>query len=275
MASEFKAEAEAIHGNAAGGGAQQMMQMLSGGGGGVVSTGPHIWKEFSCKLREGGSQCKVPTKRELDTFGSRLVPYVAAQDAAAAAIVREFLADPGCDDARFAEVELKMGNYESSQLSAAIVGSLDQRMVSYVSEQVGVAAGGLQMLRTLYMPYYSVPLEDRLAEEVSLLRSRKAFAAKCDVYEAMEAWLRAYKAVSNPSQRPEEKEMREALEARCLGLGISTPMEVEKAMVERSGDDWSAERLANFVKGLSAKWQFMARPPAPNPKPPKLFENNM
>ena len=56
VASEFKAEAEAIHGNAAGGGAQQMMQMLSGGGGGVVSTGPRIWKEFSCKLREGGSQ---------------------------------------------------------------------------------------------------------------------------------------------------------------------------------------------------------------------------
>ena len=35
--------------------------------------------------------------------------------------------------------------------------------------------------------------EDRVAEEVALLRSRKTLTAKCDVYEAMEAWGRAYK----------------------------------------------------------------------------------
>ena len=164
-----------------------MLQMLGGGDDGVASSGPRVWKEFQAKLRDGSSQSKVPTKSELDTFGSRLVPYVAAQDAAAASVLREFLMDPGCDDARFAEIGLKIGNYESSQLAAAIIGSLDQflRMVAYVSEQVGVAAGGLQMLRAIYKPYYSIPLEDRMAEEVALLRSIKVISAKCDVYEAM------------------------------------------------------------------------------------------
>ena len=119
-----------------------MLQMLGGGDDGVASSGPRVWKEFQAKLRNGSSQSKVPTKSELDTYGSRLVPYVAAQDAAAASVLREFLVDPGCDDARFAEIGLKIGNYESSQLAAAIIGSLDQRMVAYVSEQVGVAGEG-------------------------------------------------------------------------------------------------------------------------------------
>ena len=160
-----------------------------------------------------------------------------------------------------------MGNYESSQLAAAIMGSLDQRMVTYVTEQVGAAAGGLKMLRALYMPYYSIPLEDRMAEEVGLLRSRKVIQAKCDVYEAMEAWTRAYRVVSDPAQRPEEKEMREALLARCSGLGISTELEVERVMVERSGQRWTAEKLAGHVKKLAAKWQLLSRPQAAPPKP--------
>ena len=76
--------------------------------------------------------------------------YVAAQDGAVASVVREFLAEPGCDDARFAEIELKLGHFESSQLSAAIVGCLEQRMVSYIKEQVGLGAGGLRVLRAIY-----------------------------------------------------------------------------------------------------------------------------
>ena len=83
-----------------------------------------------------------------------------------------------------------------------------------------------------------------MAEEVGLLRSRKVFQAKCDVYEAMEGWLRAYRLVSDPAQRPEEKEMREALLARCSSLGIGTELEVERVMVERAGQRWSAELLA-------------------------------
>ena len=94
VAAEFKAEAELMHVGAAAGGAQQMMQMLNaedGGGGGVK---PQTWKEFAGKLQESGSQSKVPTKKELDTFGSRLMHYVAAQDGAAASVVREFFAEP-------------------------------------------------------------------------------------------------------------------------------------------------------------------------------------
>ena len=174
-----------------------MMAMLGGGEDG--GSKPPTWKEFTIKLRGEGSQLKVPTKKELDVFGARLIPYVAAQDGVAAGVVREFINNPGCDDTEFGQIELKIGNYESSQLAAAIMSSLDPRMVTYVTEQVGAAAGGLQMLRALYEPYYSIPIEDRMAEEVGLLRSRKVFQAKCDVYEAMKGWLRARSVVSGPA----------------------------------------------------------------------------
>ena len=232
VASEFKAEAEAMHGGLVVSGTPgNMMGLLGGSAETATGGGPTTWKEFQVKLRGEGAQLKVPTKQELDTYGARLIPYVAAQDGDAAGVVREYLQDPGCEDLQFEQIELKMGNYESSQLAAAIMGSLDQRMVTYVTEQVGAAAGGLKMLRALYEPYYSIPLEDRMAEEVAMLKSRKVFQAKCDVYEAMEGWLRAYRVVSDPAQRPEEKEMREALMVRCSSLGITTELEVERVMV--------------------------------------------
>ena len=150
VASEFKQEAEEMHGGGAANGAVPMMAMLGGGDGGGAK--PTTWKEFTVKLRGDGAQLKVPTKKELDVFGARLIPYVAAQDGVAAGVVREFVDKPGCDDNEFGQMELKLGNYESSQLAAAIMSSLDPRMEKYVTEQVGAAAGGLQMLSALYEP---------------------------------------------------------------------------------------------------------------------------
>ena len=113
-------------------------------------------------------------------------------------VVREFLQEPGCDEMVFAAIELKLGSHESSQLAAAIMSSLDGQMVTYVTNEVGVAAGGLKVLRALYQPYLDIPVEDRLAEEGELLRSKKVLTVKCDVYEAMEGWSRAYRMVSDP-----------------------------------------------------------------------------
>ena len=102
VASEFKAEAEAMHGGLVATSAAGNMMGLLGGSAEVVAGGsPNTWKEFTVKLRGDGAQLKVPTKQELDTYGARLIPYVAAQDGDAAGVVREYLQDPGCEDLRF------------------------------------------------------------------------------------------------------------------------------------------------------------------------------
>ena len=173
VASEFKQEAEEMHGGGAANGAVPMMAMLGGGDDG--SAKPSTWREFTIKLRGDGAQLKVPTKKELDVLGARLIPYAAAQDGAAAGVAREFIEKQGCDGTKFGQIELKLGNYESSQPAAAIMSGLDPRMVTYATGQVGAAAGGLQMPRALHEPCYSIPLEDRMAEEVTILKSRKVF----------------------------------------------------------------------------------------------------
>ena len=169
VAPEFKQDSEAMHGGSAANSAAPMIAMLGGG------ARPTTWKEFTIKLRGDGAQLKVPTKKELDVLGARLIPYAAAQDGAAAGVAREFIEKQGCDDTKFGQIELKLGNYESSQLAAAIMSGLDPRMVTYATGQVGAAAGGLQMPRALHEPCYSIPLEDRMAEEVTILKSRKVF----------------------------------------------------------------------------------------------------
>ena len=76
VASEFKAEAEAIHGGAV----MQVPQIQElAGDDGNRAIAATTWKEFAVKLRSGSSQAKVPTKKELDTYAARLLPYVAAQ----------------------------------------------------------------------------------------------------------------------------------------------------------------------------------------------------
>ena len=79
VASEFKAEAEAMHGGLVVSGATGNVMGLLGGSAEVATGGgPTTWKEFQVKLRGEGAQLKVPTKQELDTYGARLIPYVAA-----------------------------------------------------------------------------------------------------------------------------------------------------------------------------------------------------
>ena len=272
VVAELKTEAQYMHVRTP---AMGNLDGSNGGGFGFGAGGgaaPRAWEQFKAALKAqgvGSGAMATASREATKTYMRQLAYYVASQDSTTAVAVREFMAKPSCSSEEFAELELKVGPHESVQLAAQIMQTLEPGLQEFVEAKAGLQAGGMQILKALYIPFTDVHADEMYQDELKHLKSAKYIMDKADVYMEMETWSKSYKELdANPAELPASSDMKKHILTRVSKLGLEVDLRVEQRMAELGGKAWDAKAINGYLLKESIKWLSIPKTHAGLPKPP-------
>ena len=229
---------------------------------------PASWSGFegSLMLEPDQQKLKVAAPKDLDAMQAYIMAagfHIGAHDTASAKVVAEFMDsmhDMCMDDMMFQQLKLKLGPWESQQLAAVLTAGLPQPIMGYISAELPMSAGGLEVLRALLKPFRKQVGEGPMQHSTSAVLAPEPVEYKCDLMSSLSQWKQHLNILDSGGEIPSDMQLRQGLVQLVSRLGMQDDIDFEERMVKRAKEHWTQKKLLALVEEKAMDWVNEPRP---------------
>jgi len=215
------------------------------------------WAGFTKKLEDGAGAAalSVPSIDQCDIYLGHIKRYAKAREAAQTQHLTSFLANVYMEEGEFQGLLLKVDPWFNSQLGCILAEGLGDRLLRYMDDQLGLDAGGMEMVRALYAPH-SMNVMPQRARDTKSVEHPLRIKHRCDLGCALVLWDAAKARNSNiPGWAVAEPNKMEGLLTMVSGLGLEEEIKIQRGVTRAMAATWTSDLLFDFLQLQALEWQ--------------------